>query len=51
MHKLLEIYKSNPNNTEAARKLTAYIKKHPMSEVLASPEDCGWIRQAKTQSF
>jgi hypothetical protein len=50
MEKLLNAYIANPSSTELAKKVAAYAAKHPMSECLLSPQEHGWLRQAKTQA-
>lgn len=50
MEKILSAYKADPSNLAKAQKLSAYANRHPMAECLLSPEDYGWLRQAKTQA-
>ena len=46
MEKLLARYKETQTNADA-KKLVAYINKHPMALCLASPVQIHWIEQAK----
>lgn len=39
MHKLIQAYANNPQNREAAKRLLAYLNKHPMAICMASAND------------
>jgi len=50
MEKLLNAYLENTNDTNAAKKLAAYVRKHPMCLSFVTPAQYGFIMQAQTQA-
>ena len=43
-------YLENTNDTNAAKKLAAYVRKHPMCLSFVTPAQYGFIMQAQTQA-